>query len=215
MIYKNHPPHITGTSDAINEEVYLDWRPTLLFFLTHALEFSSILHVALLVFLRLMTLRNPLPQGECVIKLRRYSILTIWIISIVLNIIPFLSWVSKLKDVSEYFALVNLHCFGTIPVIGIIIMYGLLVWTVRKKQRQDQNLFLGKDDSTVEANNRRTTALISRVVMVLIICYVPYLGEQHYYYHIMVERASRKLTFEVKLTSAKYYFLQIFFKGSQ
>ena len=169
----------------------------MIYFPAHALEFSTILHVALLVFLRLITVRNSLSQGDGIIKLRLYLVISIWILSIAVTFLPFLASVLKMKEFYCYSALVNLHCFNTAPVIGIIIMYGLLLWTIQKEQRQKKNNFPGMDTLKAEENNRRMTSIISRVVILLLICYLPYLVEKHYFYGTVMKRASQKLTLKV------------------
>ena len=105
--------------------------------------------------MRLITARNSLSQGDGIIKLRRYMVIAIWILSIVVACYPFLAFALRMKGFYRYSALVNLHCFSAAPVIGIIIMYSLLLWTVQKQQRQKKKNFPGMDTLKAEENNRR------------------------------------------------------------
>ena len=179
--------------------MYLDWQAELIGYPVRALEFSTILHVALLVFLRLNTVRNSLSYGDSIIKLRRYMIIAIWILSIVFTFLPILASIFKMKELFYYSNLVNLNCFGTVPIAGIILMYELLIQYVKKKQRKNQTVFPGIETLKTQENNRRMTLVISRGVIVLLICYLPYLVERHYYYGTIVKKAFRKITMKVIL----------------
>ena len=123
-------------------------------------------------------------------KLRRYLVISIWILSIIVTFLPFLASVLEMKEFYCYSALLNLHCFSTVPVIGIIFMYGLLIWTVQRQQRLKKESFPGMDTLKTDENNRRMTLIISRVVILLLICYLPYLVEKHYFLGTVIQRAS-------------------------
>ena len=166
-------------------------------FPSHVLEYSSILHVALLVFLRVITLRNPLSQGDDIRKFRHVAITIIWIISITVVSLDVISQCQGMDDFSMYLNLVNLHCFKTIPVVGIVLMYGLLLWTVNRQQKQTNNIAISTDNSHREARNRRMTAIVSRVVICLLICYLPYLASKHYFAVTDVKKSLLTQTFKV------------------
>ena len=185
--------------EALNYERHLDWKFQLLLFPLLSLEILTVLHVALIVFLRLNTIRNPLSRIDDIIKLRRYFIISIWIVSLVFSFLPTLASVFKLKEFYYYSKLFVWHSFGTVPVIGITGMYGLLIWTVRKNQGENKKRFPEVETVNAEENNRRMTLIISCLVTFLLICYIPHLVERQYYYGIMVNTVSEKLTFKVML----------------
>jgi hypothetical protein len=172
----------------------------LLMFPSHVLEYSSILHVSLLVFLRLITLRNPLGfQGQDIRRFRHVAISVIWIMSITVVLLDIIARCQEMDDFSMYLNLVNLHCFKTIPVVGIVLMYGSLLWTVKRQQKQTNTIALSTNTSNREARNRRMTAMVSRVVICLLICYLPYLASKHYFAVTDLKTSLEKQSFKVNI----------------
>ena len=146
--------------EALNYERHLDWKFQLLLFPLLSLEVLTVLHVALIVFLRLNTIRNPLSRIDDIIKLRRYLIFSIWILSLVFAFLPTLASIFKLKEFYYYSKLFVWYSFGPVPVIGIMCMYGLLIWTVRKNQGENKKRFPVVENVNAEENNRRMTFII-------------------------------------------------------
>jgi hypothetical protein len=169
---------------------------------TYILEFSSILHVALLVFLRLMTIRNSLSNGHE--KYRLPFLVSIWMISIVPNLIRSVALIFMRKDIFVYLGIINFISIGTFPVIGIVIMYILLVHSVKKKKGPNKDVLTSNITPITESNNRRMTVIVMRLVIMLLICYIPYLANKLYFYGSVLNRASQKLTLEVNITCSQY-----------
>ena len=64
---------------------------------------------------------------------------SIWIILIIPRIVFFLLLSLKMSDEFSSFAHAILHVFYTIPTIGIIFMYCVLQWCVRKSKKKNQD----------------------------------------------------------------------------
>ena len=176
-----------------------DWRIDLLRCVPRVLETSSCLHVTLLVFLRLLAIQKPLTYAELHGKLRYISIIIIWIISIVIQLIALIILIFEKGNVYLYYKDVTLHSFHTFPVICIIIMYTLLIWTLKKKKREIKDIRRSMEQDTI---NKKMTLLVQRVVLVLIICYVPFLGWRQYYYEVVIKRMDPRL-FDVEVITNK------------
>ena len=186
-------------------------------FVPHVLEFSSILHVALLVFLRLISVLKPYQEETSINNLRRISIASIWILSVAFCVLPIISLTLKMKVVSTYVRLLTLHCFNTIPVVGIIIMWCMLMWVAKKKQVNDRQSYHRQscDNSNPGSYDKRSAVIVRRLVIILLVCYLPYLAWKEYFYGIIFQRSCNELTPKVNMV---YNFLLILlgnFKSNQ
>ena len=77
-----------------------------------------------------------------------------------------------------------IHVFHTIPVVGILIMYVSLLWVLKKRRDKAK-----KNMADVGTDlNMKMTQLVQRVVLFLLVCYVPFLGWKHYFIAITVRR---------------------------
>ena len=77
----------------------------------------------------------------------------------------------------KYFAL---HCLCTFPVICIVIMYAVLIWTLKRKRGHTKETTSWIADSM----NKKITLLVQRVVLFLLICYVPYIVWKQYLFGV-------------------------------
>ena len=109
-----------------------DWRIEGLTFIPNILETTSILHVTLLVFLRLLAVTDPMKYKEAHIKSRHKSIIVIWLTSIIVRLIALISQKYHTKAFF-YYRYFLLHMFHTIPIIMIVIMYVTLIMTLKKR----------------------------------------------------------------------------------
>ena len=149
------------------------------------LETSSVLHVALLVFLRLLAILTPFKYQEIHIKLRHVSIVIIWLISICIHLIETVTSITFHMDFFSFpYKYFVVHVFHTIPIVGIVIMYVGLLWILKKKRNQaKQNM---TDVGTTI--NMKMALLVQRVVIFLLVCYVPFLAWKQYFYAIPAQR---------------------------
>ena len=159
-----------------------DWRVELITVVPHFLETASILHVALLVYLRLLSILKPLSYQEIHIKLRHTGIKIIWIMSITVRLIAVLTQRFKTGKFYIYYRYIVLHGFHTIPVMCIIVMYGKLILTLKSKRNGSNAGMVDNARIHAEAQNKKTTLLVQRVVLFLIVCYVPYIAWAQYWY---------------------------------
>ena len=183
-----------GTRNVSQDELYLDWRSNLIFLPPHVLEFSSIIHVAVLVFSRLMAVRELSLNGKRRAKLYLFSVITIWMVSVTFNIIPLIALFMKWKTFYTNVRLLNLHCLSTFPVICIVVMYTLLVHTVKKNQmRESMVTSTVAVTSIMKANQQRMVVIVRGLVIMLLVCYLPHLTTHYYFYGIILKRPLHQL----------------------
>ena len=112
--------------------------PVVAITLTNILETASVLHVLVLVYLRFISIRNPLEnKGNLVIKLRRVLIIVIWTITSVAQIGGlFADYIQDYElSSSIHISVISLM----ILVLGsVVIMNYLLVRTLQGKKLEQQ-----------------------------------------------------------------------------
>ena len=78
-------------------------------------------------------------------------------------------------------------------------MYGILIWKIKKKRSEKKHLVKEKiTGSEREASERRMVVVVQRLIVVLLICYVPYLVYKQYAYGVITNRPDHKMYIEVK-----------------
>ena len=130
----------------------------------------------------------------------------IWIISFLLPTVPLIASFLQLREFYMACRLFNLNCFGTLPIIAITSMYCILIWKIKTKETEKKHIIGGKSlISDRESSEKRMVAVVRRLIIVLLICYVPYLVYKEYAYGIITKRPDHKLYIEVKYMAFKYH----------
>ena len=156
-----------------------DWRIEGLTFIPNILETASILHVTLLVFLRLLAVTDPMKYKEAHVKSRHKSIIVIWLTSVIVRLTALLSQKYH-STVFFYYRYVLLHIFHTIPIITIVIMYVRLIMTLKKRSTTLITM-TEQSQQLSDSINRKMAIVVKRIVVSLLICYVPFLSWEQYY----------------------------------
>ena len=182
----------------MNDGGYSDnWRLVLINFVPDVLEMSSVLHVALLVFLRLFAVLKPMSYTDVHVKMRFISIPIIWTASIFFHII---NRVFLFAGTITHFYIANLFIlfsFSVLPVISILIMYLILVYTLRKnKMSATKESYQDTPSTPVDTIQKKMTLVVQRVVLVLIFCYGPFVIWKVYFYFVVNTRDGGKLMIE-------------------
>ena len=154
----------------------------------HILETSSILHVTLLVFLRLKGVKHPLQPGENKRNVRISYVFSVWIISISSSITPMIFLATEKFEVFRYTKIFTLHCFGTFPVIAITIMWRSLLKIAKASSKNSHPNFDTILQSKKDISQRRIVKVVYRLVIALLICYIPFLFWKQYFYSIILTR---------------------------
>lgn len=179
-----------------------DWRVELISFVPNVLQTSSVLHVAVLVYLRLLAVLKPLEYTNMDAKIRKASIPVIWILSIGTRLLAVLTQCLKAFSFYSYYRYIVLHGFHTIPIICIACMYFKLLLTIRSKfsspndgefsnsKSQDNTISSSANNSNMQKKElkKKSTALVKWVVFFLLICYVPLLVWEQYWAIIITSR---------------------------
>ena len=157
-------------------------------FVPEVLEMSSVLHVMLIVFLRLYAIMKPTSYKTIHVKLRYTSIIVIWLWSTLFHVAIRTSLVLKNETIFYYGNLFILLCCNTLPVVLILVMYVMLIWVLRgeKSRLPDPNTVRLSTSSTgTDDMEKKMTLAIQRIVLVLILCYCPWLVWRAYFYVVV------------------------------
>ena len=131
---------------------------------------------------------NSLNSLSCL--LLKHFVALIWIILIIPRIVFFLLLWLKMSEQFNSFAHVILHVFYTIPTIGIIFMYCVLVWSVRKSKKKNQDEMSQLTIQNQRSDDTKMNSIVARLVLLLLICYLPFLINRSYmYYEILTDES--------------------------
>ena len=145
------------------------------------LENSSILHVLLLVYLRYCIIKNPMTKAGP-IRYRKVLLIVTWMTPIITKLpVFFLLDDLHLHELLVYFT-IQFLIFSAPCVLFIIILYGMMIFTIKnKKQKYRDDLNLSRT-ATEKRFDDKTTRLISILVLVVCICYVPFIIQRTNFY---------------------------------
>ena len=96
-----------------------------------------------------------------------------------------LSILLQKEDTYKTLASIRIQCFGTLPVVGIVVMYIGLLWTVQKKKSRsmtDDGINGCATNLATDSQNAKMTLLVRKVVVMLLVCYLPFLVWRQYFY---------------------------------
>ena len=158
---------------------------------------STCLHVTFLVVMRYVAIDKPMRYKETfVFRYRRRFIIAIWLLSISLCLLPILSKAITGKNhayVYDFTHYLRLHGFHTLPVICIVGMYLKLSWTLKNDPTTNpRNLDeFSKSFDFQKCNNMKkksSTKIIRKIIIGLLICYLPYIVCWQYVCSVMMKR---------------------------
>ena len=107
------------------------------------------------------------------LKFRKTLIIITWIVPIV-SMLPYLFlW----KYYYEFIIYMNIqhHVLSTLSVLLIITLYVVMIFTIKNEKSKNQKILSPTKSTKVRGNGKKTTLLISRLVLVIVLCYTPYL----------------------------------------
>ena len=119
-------------------------------------------------------------------KLRYMGILMVWIISIGCRLLAVLTQAFAM-NFYLYYRDIIIHLFHTVPIIVIVSAYASMLYILRQK-REDSEKGRSLSNTHAESMNRKMTLMVQRVVICLLICYIPYLVWWQYFNVITIER---------------------------
>ena len=183
-----------GSSGEYGECGYLskDWRIEALKCVPRTLSSATCLHVAVLVYLRLVGITQPLKYEQIHHRLRYISIVAIWLVSIVIDLIPVVALRFKQELIYDIFREVIFHGLHTIPVICIVLMYGKLSWVLSERMTRKASVYstcsAASGQSTGQTKKSRSNRIIKGIVLCLLVFYIPYLSAWEYAYSVIAKR---------------------------
>ena len=158
------------------------------------LETSSLFHVALLVFLRLFAISQPMNYEETHIKLRYNGIVIIWIISVGVRLTALLTQRFALHFYLNY-RIITVLISHTAPIICIVTMYVTSIWILKRSRNASRDATLGNlSANCANSMDKKMTLMVQRIVTFLIVCHLPYMAWCIYFDKISIERKPFKMT---------------------
>ena len=135
------------------------------------LENSSILHVLLLIYLRFCIIKNPM-RKDGPVRHRKVLLIVTWMIPIITKLPIFFLWdnVHSLVYSTIQFLVFSASC---VPLI--IVLYGKMIFTIKSKKQEHQDILNLSNTATDKRFDDKTTRIISMLVLFVCICYVPFL----------------------------------------
>ena len=156
-----------------------DWRIEVQTFIPNVLETNSILHVMLIVFLRLLTIIEPIKCKEIHKNLRHKSIIVMWVVAFSVRSLALIIQMYK-PNAFWFYRYFLLHGFHTVPLLLIIIMYLILIKSLKNRSQTLEMMDL-KSRQAANQMNKKMTIVVKRIVFALLICYLPFLFWEQYY----------------------------------
>ena len=185
-----------GTKVVSNDGYLLEWDHNFILVPKRTFEISSILHVVLLVILRLEKIKHP--KNKRMTKHNTIWISSIWIISILCSALPICAIIINCRNAIPVIRLVELYCSSVVPVLGIVFTYLQLIWELKKQQKHRNEIHTQGTGLNNDDNVKRVTVVVTRVVTVFLICYLPFLAERQYYLIMLSQGAYHKISAMVR-----------------
>ena len=134
---------------------------------------------------------------------------SVWIISIIFGIVPVMVLAFGSFETWTYTKMFTMHCFQTFPVISIIIMWGSLLRIAEEISRNDPLNSEMNLQSVEELNHRRIVKVVHRLVIALLICYIPFVCWRQYFCSIIYTRYpyhgyTNTVSFDMKLDNSTF-----------
>ena len=175
------------TSEAI--DTIRGWEHEIISFVPNVLETCSLLHVVFLVFLRLLAILKPYDYEPMKTPIRHIFIATIWILSAAVHLLAAITQSFTEGNFYLTYRWIVLHVFHTLPIVSIVFMYATMVWVLKIKVRQQitqaqrttQADISGNVKNYMKTRSKKMTAMVERIVLFILICYLPYLAWWQYF----------------------------------
>ena len=190
-----------------------DWRVEPINLAPNVFSTSSCLHVTFFLFLRYLQESRIAKKINDINKLTELSMVSIWVISFFINLLAVLSQALEWYTFYFYFRFIRLYMFWSLPIIVVICMYVRLFYKIEKinekakvmskrMKSDDGNLVMKK----LQKKSDQMTRSIQRVVICLVLCFLPYLGWLNYYYLNITTRAESDGHYKVHQYEVEEFF---------
>ena len=159
-------------------------------FLPSVFEMASVWHVMLLVFQRLLAIVKPVTYQTFHKKMRYISMTVIWTLSLILHLSKSLTetFDAEIGRTQHIFiALV----FNLLPILSILFMEVILIWKLKEEKRKRIERRTETNDATgndLKVFENAMTKVVQRIVVVLIVCYGPFISWRIYFLFVSFDR---------------------------
>ena len=178
-------------------------------FLPSVFEMASVWHVMLLVFQRLLAIVKPVTYQTFHKKMRYISMTVIWTLSLILHLSKSLTetFDPKIGHTQHIFiALV----FNLLPILSILFMEVILIWKLKEEKRKRMQRRTETHDATgndLKVFENAMTKVVQRIVVVLIVCYGPFISWRIYFLFVSFDRKLSIVEVNLFLTLIMFLYL--------
>ena len=151
-------------------------------------------HVTLLIALRFVAIIWPMTFRNFHDKIKDASIIIIWVLSCLLHIVKCGVFTNDLEH-GRVLNLVFVFTFNVIPVISIIAMNLMIILHLRRRKTSPHLKFKHKLKENEQEIEDKMISVVQKIVIVMIVCYGPYLGWRLYYSLVIDLRSNDSPTF--------------------
>ena len=140
--------------------------------------------------MRLLAISRPLTYKRIHEQLRHKSIVIIWIISIISQLLRVITQIFTTETFYPIYRDICLYFFNALPLLSIVVMHVTMVLiSKRRKRTAAQTSPQTNAQCTMdEAQNRKMRLIVMRIVLFLLILYVPRLIWWQYYNIVSLEK---------------------------
>ena len=145
----------------------------------YVLQGSSCYLVALIVFLRLLSIKYPLRFRTTHRNISNIISVSIWIALSLIASIGFISSFYSLKT-GLTARVIAFHIFFSLPILSTIVMYGVLLHILKQKADIESNFtensqIVSQIISKTRETKKSTAKLVKGVVICMIVCNLPWI----------------------------------------
>ena len=147
-----------------NRECNEYWRNYGAMFPFMALGGSSSYFVTLIVLLRLFTITKPLGYEAAHKKISRIACPIIWTLSLLLPLVVLIFSLPSVFDPGVFYIVMmgSMQILGAVPMVSTLIIYGILLYTLKKSKRVSLTATTSKRMKSLE---RMTHGIIAALVL--------------------------------------------------
>ena len=151
------------------------WKVYLMFLPSYVFLASSCCLVPLIVLLRLLAVKRPMNFKSAHAKFSCIGSVIVWAVSLFVFLIPFVICIYDKNEINMVCTIshnVASHLLNTLPILATVIIYFILIWTLKHKT---------DTAATGTSLKKRSLAKMTKgIVVCLVACNLPYIALQQY-----------------------------------
>ena len=135
----------------------------------YVLQGCSCYLVAVIVFLRLVSIKTQLPTTSAHNRLSNIISVAITIVLLLISLIGFILSFNPFYNKTPHtiYKIIAFHIFFTFPILSTLIMYAVLLHMLRQKRDTDSTKF--------RKTKKSLAKLTKRIVICMVVCNMPFI----------------------------------------